>query len=190
MNRWWKELVRLWWPEDDQVRPSPEVRKWLASKRRVARRIAPRSIGEIGVRAGYSAFAMMSAAPDATFLGVDVGDSDHYGTEPGALEHGEKVLARFPHAMIVVCDSHDLKRLPPLDLLHIDGDHSYEGCQADLALALRSGVRYALVDDYDTGDVVCRAVDDFAASEGLEVEHIADGFRGSALLALGAGVMA
>jgi hypothetical protein len=52
----------------------------------------------------------------------------------------------------------------------------------DLLLAERSGVVWVLVDDYDHSEIVRAAVDQFAA--GRLIEHIDDGFRGSALMRL------
>lgn len=177
---WWPELVNRWWPADQRLSPSDDVHRWLQSKHDVAARLQPKTIGELGVRAGYSAYAMLAAAPSATYLGIDI-DDPGIGSEPGALEHANVVLAGY-NFLVIVADSHDIERLPPLDLLHVDGDHSHDGCTADLELARRSGVQWALVDDYDTGRVVRGAVDAFAARYGLSIEHIADGFRGSALL--------
>ena len=157
------------------------VRKWLQYKHDVVADLAPALIGEIGVRTAYSAFAMLAAAPTAVYVGIDVGDSQKYGSEDGALDHGLKVLETFPYTMVRVIDSHDIDILPPFDLLHIDGDHSYEGCMADLNLAKYSCVKWVLVDDYDWNNVPV-AVNDFARKNVLDVEHIKDGFRGSALM--------
>lgn len=179
---WWQELVRRWWPGDLHVEPDGLTEAWLRSKHDVAARIQPSSIGEFGVRAGYSAFAMLSGAPVyATYLGYDF-DDPALGTEPGSLDHARnRVLAGFT-AHITSVNTHDLTRVPPFGLLHIDGDHTVAGCTEDLELAAGSGVAWVLVDDYDTGDLVRRAVDEFAKRNGLAVEHIEDGFRGSALL--------
>ena len=182
MSDWWAELAKGWWARDMHLRPSEDVHAWLQSKHDVARRLEPGLVGEFGVRAGYSAFAMLSAAPDATYVGVDIHDVA-YGYEQGSMEHARKLLAPF-RCVFFGCDTHSLNLVPRFDLLHIDGDHSLAGCVQDLQLALQSGVRWALVDDYDEGDIVRRAVDTFAEDHGINIEHIDDGFRGSALMDL------
>lgn len=190
---WWDELSAGWWPRDT-LRPEERgLRGWIETKHDVASHVRPSSIAEIGVRAGYSAFAMLSASPEATYLGIDVGWPNWYlaemgalGREEGALSHARLLLSRFKWISIVEVDSHSIWRLPPVDLLHIDGDHSFGGLAADLELAWRSGVRWVLVDDYRTGHVVPAVTDAWAARKEIEVEAIDDGFRGSALLDLDA----
>lgn len=175
---WEKQLRHLWWPDDEWVPPQPEVFGWLRSKYDVVKRLRPETLGEIGVRAGYSAFAMLSAAPNASFLGIDLQNPD----QPGATDWARELLAEF-QTMIVQVDSHAIVRFPPLDLVHVDGDHL--GCFADLELLFRSGVRWALLDDYFTGTNVRDAVHKFVAAYAVDlVEEIDDGFRGSALLRL------
>lgn len=64
-----------------------------------------------------------------------------------------------------------------LDLVFIDADHSYEGCKADIAAywckvklgGIISGHDYAN-DDFRFGPMVKRAVDEFAAENGLTIE--------------------
>jgi len=183
-DEWWDRLVEGWWPEDQNVRPISRVRDWLEAKRQAALERQPRRIGEIGVRAGYGAFALLSAVPDADFLGIDV-DSPLFHTEAGSVDWAEQhLLAPFPHVTIIRTDVKAIRQLPPLDLLHIDGDHTFEGCTYDLELALRSKTKTVLVDDYFTGEIVPAAVDSFAERNGYEIHPIDDGFRGTAVIDL------
>lgn len=177
---WLDDLVAAWMPGDSYA-PTPEAIGWLRAKHAVAARVAPKSIAEIGVRAGYSAFAMLSAAPEASYLGIDAGDPQ-YGDGAVFRAHAGELLARFPSVEIRHESSHAIDRLPPVDLLHIDGDHSYEGARSDLDLARRSGVKWALVDDYDYIRAVKRAVLDWTRDHRVDWEHIPDGHRGSALI--------
>lgn len=185
MNQnWWVDLAARWWPGDRYLKPNAKVHAWLQTKHDVATRLQPKVIGEIGVRAGYSAFAMLSACPNAVYIGIDPDDHRRYRTaEPGAVDYAHKLLSVFSNVLISRNSSHDLRRLPAMDLLHVDGDHSYEGCTADLELARSSNVTWVLVDDYNN-EVVRSAVDAFVSSHGVEAEYIYDGLPNSALLRL------
>jgi hypothetical protein len=178
---WLTELERLWMPRDP-IQPSEALRAWLTYRYDVAKRVGARGIVEIGVRAGYSAFAMLSARPDARFLGIDARTKDYaYMDFEG---HSRQLLRQFPHVEIMHKDSRSIRTLPRAELIHIDGDHSYAGCMADLKLAVRSGIGWALVDDTTFIPRVCQAVKRFASDHGLAVEWFEDGVRGSALLRL------
>lgn len=182
-DSWWDRLSSKWWRDDQHVSPNEDVRRWLQTKHDVASRVRPKTIGEFGVRAGYSAYAMLSAAPDASYDGYDVDDVVLF-SEPGAIEHARDLLSSFSYTIHIV-DTNVLTKIPPFDLLHIDGDHSYDGCMHDLVLADMSGVRWILVDDYGNGETVKSAVDTFVDCEGLGVEVVDDGWIGSALIDMG-----
>jgi predicted O-methyltransferase YrrM len=181
---WWGELVAMWMPADGP--PAESKRLGLAAKRDAVAHLRPRSICEIGVRAGYSAFAMLSAAPAARFVGIDSADPTYRNAVAAYRWAGAVVLARFANVTLVLGDSRDVEAIdPPVDLVHIDGDHSEAGCRADLELALRSGARWALVDDTIYIPAVRRAVEAFAAEHGTAVEWVDDGHHGTAILLLG-----
>lgn len=146
--KWWNQLVAEWYAEDNQ-QPEEWVRRWAKTKYDVARELEPSSILEIGVRAGYSAFAMLSAVPAARYLGIDAYFDWDWPGNAGAMGHAQRLLAAFPHVTIQHADSHAFKRVEggPWDLVHIDGDHSLQGCLQDLLLAECSGARFVLVDD-------------------------------------------
>jgi hypothetical protein len=182
---WLDELAALWIP-DDPVVLSDELRAWLNYRHEVTLRLAPERIVEIGVRAGYSAFAMLSAAPSASWLGIDVRLPNYNFADFDA--ESRRVLARFPGVEFLQADSTKMDLLPEefqgADVIHIDGDHSERGCRSDLELAQRSGVRWALVDDVDFLPAVRRAVVSFVVEHDLSVEWRPDGIRGSALVEL------
>lgn len=183
---WLEELEALWVP-GDPVKLTDELRAWLAYRHEVVKRIQPSRIVEIGVRAGYSAFAMLSAAPDARWLGIDVRLPNYNFADFDA--ESRRVLARFPGVEFMQADSLNMDELPApfrgADIIHIDGDHSERGCRSDLELAERSGVRWALVDDVDLLPAVRRAVVAFTKARGIvEAEWHRDGTRGSVLLRL------
>lgn len=180
---WWDRLRSGWWIED-RIQPTEARRKYYEAKREIVERIQPWFIAEIGVRAGYSAWAMLDAAPDGCrYLGIDADNGTH-GGDPGALDHARALLAPFD-TEIWVEDSQEIDQLPEaIDLLHIDGDHSFEGCLSDLRLAEWSGVRWVLLDDYDYLAGVREAANAFCFDRVAELWRIDDGHRGMALLNL------
>jgi hypothetical protein len=177
---WWHRLAALWHPEDP-YRPDDAFRRHYQAKHDLAARLRPRRIAEIGVRAGYAAYAMLSAVPDASYVGFDADVAAH-GGEPGFFDYAATVLRGFD-VSLVRQDTRQLDALPGrYDLVHVDGDHSYEGCLHDLHLACRAAP-HVLVDDYDFLPEVRRACDDFVKDHPhLQREYIADGLRGLLLL--------
>jgi hypothetical protein len=127
------------------------VRQLYAQKYHIAAILQPHSIVEIGVRAGYSAAAFLSAAADCTYLGLDL-DTDAYGGWPGALVVARTMLGKHfgGRAKVLTVNTQRLESLPcgPVDLVHVDGDHSLDGCRHDLRLAARVA-RWILVDDIE-----------------------------------------
>lgn len=117
---------------------------------RTVKEIAPRRIVEIGTRAGYSAWVMLDACPDATLVGIDADFGGDlvvtHGGFKGACEHAKEILPpdRF---RLQIADSHCLEKLPDADLAYVDGDHTPAGCLADMYLVQRSGIKKMLVDD-------------------------------------------
>lgn len=113
------------------------------------RHFRPRKVFEIGVRCGYTGYFLLAGASGSVvkYRGVDLQtyltDSNRYATE---LLSGlcQDVRVSFG-------DSHALNSLDDkYDLIHIDGDHSYEGKLKDLALAFSSLSKNGVivVDDY------------------------------------------
>lgn len=130
------------------------VRNYYARRHAFALLTAPDRVLEFGVRAGCSMAAFLSARPQARYLGIDLDEPGH-GWAPGALEHARAIAAtHFPgRAEIIVARSQDWR--PPLagvwDLVHVDGEHTLEGCRGDLLVA-RMAARpggWVLVDDVD-----------------------------------------
>lgn len=128
---------------------------------RTVRELAPKRIVEIGTRAGYSAWTMLRACPDASVIGIDGNFAEHGGFV-GAFEHAQAInKERFE---LRLADSHTLDRLPACDLLYVDGDHSEEGALMDLILGEKSGIRSMLVDDVTNCREVLAAVRVFLSS--------------------------
>ncbi len=177
-------------PGDEILPEWPELRGDYVTLYALAAARVPRSIVEIGVRRGYSAFALLCAAPTASYLGLDA-DTCTWGGVPGALWRARRVLKReFPEARIEVRrvdTSAPRLVLPAAEMYFVDGDHSREGCARDLSLcaAAADPARGALllVDDVTHEPGVAAAVEAFARERGLSPEHHATR-RGLAVLTL------
>jgi predicted O-methyltransferase YrrM len=170
MAEFWDELAARLHPRDV---PAPACwRRHYQSKYRLALRLRPRSLCEIGVRAGYSAFAFLWACPECFVLGID-NDSETHGGVAGLVRHAQSILAGRLFALMLG-DSQRLERLPgSFELVHVDGDHSYAGTRHDLELAWQASAAI-LVDDYHAISEVRRACDEFFARRAVRVEPLDD----------------
>lgn len=153
----WNRLLDAWMP-GDEFQPTEAVRQYYATKYSIVAGLRPLSICEFGVRAGYSAFMFLQAAPNASYLGIDIEEHVGYpdqGLMPWNmarhLEHARTILPES--AKIQVADTQKLGFLHRrFDLVHVDATHTYEGALHDLELAALHG-RYLLLDDYSAKPV-------------------------------------
>lgn len=146
----------------------------------------PKSIFEIGVRAGYTGYYLLKGSSALKYRGVDL---EAY--LPGSNQRAQKLLSQVcKDAEVTFIDSHKLSKLDQLyDLIHVDGDHSYHGKIQDLELALANlapnGV--IVVDDYTdfnpVGKTVKKATDVIIKKYGLKTQ-IMDTYTGHILLKL------
>jgi hypothetical protein len=117
--------------------------------------IRPRSIFEIGIRAGYSAWAMLRGCADGTlYHGIDIKEATYAYS---------MLLREFPthEYRIARADSGMLTHLSrDYDLAHVDGNHSHEGALHDLGLCW-GHARFILVDDVDAFCTVNSAINEF-----------------------------
>lgn len=124
--------------------------KWAVSKV-----LQPKAICEIGVGGGLAALAMLDACPTAAYVGIDSCRYEDDLAVPLLGHVEEQFIALKRHARILRQDSKSLKKLPgEFDLVHVDGDHSFEYARHDLAMAFASGVPWILVDDARDNQVV------------------------------------
>jgi predicted O-methyltransferase YrrM len=144
--------------------------------------VRPEEIGEIGVRFGYSLYSLARGARTSSGVSPQLWGWDAECYVPGSIAIAKAALG--DHANLCPVNTQNLTALscPPLDLFHVDGDHSFAGCSHDMALAwavLRPG-GVMLVDDVSfIGD--CRdAVSRFAASNKITYAVLPT-FRGTAL---------
>jgi len=178
------ELKQRWWV-GDPFQPTSDAMRYYMIKHDIVRALQPKSICEIGVRAGYSAFAFLSACPRAEYLGIDQGTNDVADIHEASscCTNAMKILEEFPGAQVLWENSRRLRRLPKVfEFVYVDADHTHAGCLHDLRLAMEA--KWILVDDFDVGPEVRAACRDFLLAYAGEwrAEYIPDGFRGNLLL--------
>lgn len=129
--------------------------------------VQPACVLEIGVRLGYSGLALAVPGVAATFIGFD---NESYLTGSNAL--ATAALSTVYNSVVVhAVDTQGIDSLVPyLDnqipqAIHIDGDHTFEGCRHDLRLAhevLPTG-GLLIVDDTSAADGPAQACAHFVA---------------------------
>ncbi len=161
----WRRVIA---PSDEQF-AAEKFYLYYRGKYEIALETGPARIAEIGVRYGYSAFAFLSANPQAHYTGYDLHAGTHGGARANTFVYVDDMLTKhFPEARIelIFQDTREMNSLGgTYDFIHIDGDHSEPGCYHDLALAIaacRPGGRI-LIDDYTYKKGVNAAVDRFTA---------------------------
>ncbi len=154
----------VYWPGDGQDRKARlQLGAHAYAKYLIASELRPCSVVEIGVRAGYSGWALcLGAGTTPSYYGIDSLGGLHGGTtDKRAWAHAKGIVSLVAHGVTMLqASSHDVKALGPADLYHVDGDHSVEGALADVELcwAARSDRSTILVDDYDWEPMVRDAV--------------------------------
>ncbi|KKN88910.1 hypothetical protein LCGC14_0245170 [marine sediment metagenome] len=192
--------------------PGPDGKTWKADayestlyKAAIAKHTQPKRILEIGIRAGYAAAAFLYACPTATYVGMDMNQSVKglapWGGRRNFMHHATDTLRdKYPEATVVTYEVNSLspearvlaESMELFDLVHVDGDHSEEGCLSDLYLA-RDIVRpggFILADDFkeeapwNRAQVgVTAAVKTFVADTGWFYIHLPSG-QGEALISV------
>lgn len=191
----WNDVYRHWvWdyetfkPGIDKQTTEESISEYYRVKYSVANWIKPRSITEIGVRAGYSAAAFLQAGHTKVFNGIDFDNGSHGGMVNFCQTYAPNVIKQYgvKFNLRAPCDSQQLSFLPdgPTDLLHVDGDHSYKGCYHDIELGLKTGCTWILVDDFNFMKECAQASLDCAKEWRVkEMYYVYDGgFRGNILL--------
>mgnify|MGYP000694307990 CR=1 FL=1 len=121
---------------------------------------------EIGTFMGGTATIFLTILDDCKLIAIDnwsEGPYEPFASLKEAFEHHMRCFIEQGRVEVIDGDSRDIGRNwnRPIDLLYIDGDHSYEVCSADIRnftpWVRRGG--YVFVDDYDV-PAVRRAVDE------------------------------
>ena len=132
------------------------MQQYYNLKYRLAKFVKPKVIAEIGVRAGYSGWAFLQAAPEAKYYGLDANNGSHGGkgiNEHDWWSHAKDILHEY-NTVLTEVDTQKVNTLTSIikdlvDLFHVDGDHTKEGVKHDLDLAAKvlSPTGAILVDD-------------------------------------------
>lgn len=165
------ETKGIIFPGDDPLYFSEDLKtKYYNFYYSYGRHYKPKNIYEIGVRAGYTAYFLLKGSGAKKFRGIDL-ETYKAGSTKMALKLIRKACA---DSSVIIANSHNIEALDELyDLIHIDGDHSYEGKVQDLELALNNltseGV--IVVDDYNSklGIEVKKATDDIVRKYDLNI---------------------
>jgi len=111
-----------------------KVRRWEIIKELIPQ-YDIKSIVEIGVLKGENASNILEAFPDMQYIGVDpympAIDNVNYEHEKNK-QKAQAIFDRYPNAQLKIGVSTDFEWTESYDLVFIDGDHSYEGCNADI----------------------------------------------------------
>lgn len=136
----------------------------------IAKMILPKSILEIGVRFGYSAQSFLFAVPRASYVGLDK-DEPSWGPYQGVPRQwaDAALLARYPDNDITTWKTdtqiEEQKFVPKsFDMVHVDGDHSFQGALHDMQTFWPFCKRVMVVDDVTEILPVELAVEDFLKS--------------------------
>jgi predicted O-methyltransferase YrrM len=155
------------------IRLCPWEMEYLYSVARQSRR----GILEIGRFNGGSTFLLACANQ-----GVPIHSIDNAPKNDELLRTLLRENAVGNNVVLIVNDSKISKPIGPVDLIFIDGDHSYEGCAADLATwyaQLAEGGHLLLHDSYLGPHGVQRAIADFIERR-PEIEIVVSPFIGAA----------
>lgn len=146
-----------------------------------------KSILEIGVRLGYSAYAFMSSLHCESYTGWDIQEPIDGGMDFDTFPWvEEKIFSKFPRvkaSLKVMNTQKDDWGIEKFDLIHVDGDHSFAGTLSDCvkAYGILNDGGLMVVDDYIFIDSVKKAIDVFIDEKDL-IKIVGYSKRGDALI--------
>tara|TARA_Y100001968_G_C19417988_1_gene750070 strand:- start:1134 stop:1979 length:846 start_codon:yes stop_codon:yes gene_type:complete len=132
----------------------PDQGKFNLSRRRNIARIAPHinSVFEIGFNAGHSAALWLTMNENIKYYGLDIANKKYINTCAGFMKDNFGDRFKF----FIGDSTTEIKNVGEqinerLDLIHIDGGHSYEITSKDISssinLSKKTGTRFILLDD-------------------------------------------
>jgi len=143
-------------PTDISATPQriAQYRDYYRVKYAIAKAIQPKTIIEIGVRAGYSAWAFLTACPKATYYGFDAENGNHGGNGGPYSWWAQRILSErgFRFKVFAPYDTQCHGKLPKsADFYHVDGDHTTDGVYHDMKICFddMDVGSYMLIDDYN-----------------------------------------
>lgn len=150
----------------------PQIVGWADIQRQyewyslIGRVVRPASFLEIGVAAGYSSYAILEGCESAGGVPAVtwVDWCDGHGRDGNRDYALGLIRGRFGIDVDDrVVNSREIQSFHhKFDLIHVDGDHSYDGCLHDVYLAGRHLNHDGCILFHDTNDPnVSRAIDDF-----------------------------
>jgi predicted O-methyltransferase YrrM len=178
---WYSKLRHLWWRYDKINPDSDLVKNYYMLKYNIVKELKPSSILEIGVRFGYSAYAFLSACPGAQYIGIDNDLGEHGGISKLYPFLAKNVLSCFDDVTLIKADTQKEIIKIDADFIHVDGDHSEQGCYNDL-INFENRCNYMLVDDFSHSVGVAKSVISFLNSRDYKITIYDDGYRGSILI--------
>jgi len=168
-------------------------------KAAISRILEPKKIFEIGIRYGYSAAALLWCNSEASYTGLDWFQRGNNFSLTSTEQYQLLSLmlkSWYPQAEISVnmgdsfvesVQNNWCERLgDQIDLVNVDGDHSFDGCLNDLLFAgkLVKDGGYLLVDDYTNpkySDDIKKAISEFSNKYDTELV-VFPSWRGDALI--------
>lgn len=123
------------------------------TKYTIAKLVRPKSILEVGVRFGYSAYAFLCAGDVDVYVGLDV-DEPSWGSYSGIPRKWaeEQLRIAFPSVTIMTYKMNtqmdEVQFKNQFELVHIDADHSYQGALNDMRKFWPLTERVMVVDDF------------------------------------------
>lgn len=160
----------------------------------------PETIFEIGVRYGYSLYSLIKGSDKVNYvLGYDI-DEEIYNNKEwiskklnldsnniSSVSIAKSRLEKFCEGVDVNIEKENSQEITELDdymdLIHIDGDHTYEGKVHDLEITKQKG-KVIVIDDYSHIREVKMATDNFIKSNKsiIKNHYLLSSFRGTYII--------
>ena len=97
---------------------------------------------EVGVRDGRTTFYLLDKCPNLKIYGIDLNTSNFY-TNDIKEKYGDRLVPIQGYSHVVA------DKVPTVDLVFIDADHSYDGCKKDIIAYLPKVATKGLLTGHD-----------------------------------------